>query len=93
MTSFRRTSEGYQNVLCYCGRGCDNHFRTIANTQNGEVSGDTVFYYQQQGFLVSATYSGGAILFGHLVGLVDAEGVMDIRYHHVNDKGELMTGP
>ena len=70
----------------------DRCFRTVANTQNGEVSGDTVFYYQQQGFLVSATYSGGAILFGHLVGLVDAEGVMDIRYHHVNDKGELMTG-
>jgi hypothetical protein len=70
----------------------DKTFRTIANSENGEVNNETVFYYQQQGFLVSATYSGGPILFGHLVGLVDANGVMDIRYHHVNDRGDLMTG-
>ena len=70
----------------------DRTFRIISNSGNGDVNAETIFHYQQQGFLVSATYSGGGVLFGHLVGLVDADGVMDIRYHHVNDSGELMTG-
>src|SRR4051794_16611343 len=70
----------------------DKTFRSIANTANGEVNGDTIFQYQQNSFLVSATYSGGGVLFGHLIGLVDANGVMDIRYHHVNNEGKLRTG-
>ena len=70
----------------------DKIFKAVQTSENGEVSGETVFHYQQQGFLVSATYSGGAILFGHLIGLVDDKGVMEIRYHHVNDRGDLMTG-
>lgn len=70
----------------------DKIFRSVANTSNGEVNSETVFHYQQHGFLVSATYTGGNILFGHLIGLVDADGNMDLRYHHVNDRGDLMTG-
>jgi hypothetical protein len=67
-------------------------FRSIANSESGEVNEETIFQYQQNSFLVSATYSGGGILFGHLIGLADSNGVMDIRYHHVNDEGELRTG-
>ena len=70
----------------------DKTFRTVFNSDNGEVSTETVFHYQQHGFLVSATYTGGSIIFGHLIGLVDADGIMDLRYHHVNDSGEIMTG-
>jgi hypothetical protein len=70
----------------------DKTFRSVSNTANGEVNEETVFHYQQHGFLVSATYTGGAIIFGHLIGLVDADGMMDLRYHHVNDNGEIMTG-
>ena len=70
----------------------DKLFRVVTNTSNAEVNPETVFHYQQNGFLVSATYSGGSILFGHLIGLADADGIMDLRYHHVNDSGELMTG-
>lgn len=28
----------------------------------------------------------------HLIGLVDSNGNIDMRYHQVNDKGEIMTG-
>lgn len=67
-------------------------FRTVRNTPNGEVSGETVFRYHQQGRLVWAEYEGGGILKGHLVAVADPEGNLDMRYHHVNDRHELMTG-
>lgn len=67
-------------------------FRAVSNTPNGEVSSDTVFHYQQTGNIVTATYSGGGIVNGHLVALVDEQGNLDMRYHHVNVQGELQTG-
>ncbi|RYZ00433.1 MAG: n-acetylglutamate synthase [Chitinophagaceae bacterium] len=67
-------------------------FRSVRNSGTGEVNGATIFYYRQEGRLVTATYSGGAILQGHLIALCDAGGALDMRYHHVNSAGELMTG-
>ena len=67
-------------------------FRSITNSANGEVSAATVFHYHQSGDIVWATYSGGAIRFGTLIATVDATGCLDMRYQHVNERGELMTG-
>lgn len=67
-------------------------FRPVTNTDNGEVSGETLFQYRQTGNIVTAEYAGGSIVRGHLIALVDSEGRLDMRYHHVNDKGELQTG-
>lgn len=67
-------------------------FRPLVNTPNGEVSGDTVFYYRQTGNIVTAEYAGGQVVSGHLIALVDEKGCLDMRYHHINDKGELQTG-
>lgn len=67
-------------------------FRPIVNSENGETSGDTVFQYVQEGNILTASYSGGAIKKGHLIGLVDENGNIDMRYHQVNAQGELMTG-
>ena len=67
-------------------------FRPIHNSENGEVSGDVDFHYQQHGQILTCTYSGGRILSGHLIGIVSPEGVINMRYHQVNDRGELMTG-
>ncbi len=67
-------------------------FRPVSNSENGETSNDTVFYYQQTGNILTAEYSGGRIIKGHLIGLVDSLGNIDMRYHQVNDNGELMTG-
>ena len=70
----------------------DRRFRPVSNTGNGETSAETVFHYRQVGNVLTSTYSGGRIRQGHLIGLVDAEGRIDMRYHQVNDRGELMTG-
>jgi hypothetical protein len=70
----------------------NKRFHSVSTTTNGDVTGETIFEYQQAGEVVSATYAGGAIEFGHLIGLIDSEGVLDIRYHHLNTLGMLMTG-
>lgn len=70
----------------------DRRFRPVQNTANGETSPDTIFHYKQEGPVLSSTYAGGRIRIGHLIALVDAEGRIDMRYHQINDKGELMTG-
>ena len=57
-------------------------FRPISNNANGETSEQTVFHYKQT----------GQIQKGHLIGLVDELGNIDMRYHQVNVNGELMTG-
>lgn len=67
-------------------------FKPISNTDNGETSNETIFHYKQVGNIVTATYSGGKIFQGHLIGLVDSFGNIEMRYHQVNEKNELMTG-
>lgn len=67
-------------------------FRSVANTGNGEVGAETLFRYRQSGEVVTADYSGGSILSGHLIARVLPDGRLDMRYHHLNDRGELMLG-
>src|SRR6476620_2744663 len=67
-------------------------FRSISNSANGEVNEQTIFEYQQEGQFVSATYSGGLIVFGHLIAIANEDGELNMRYHHLNIMGDLMTG-
>jgi hypothetical protein len=70
----------------------DKVFRPTSNTKNGETSSETIFHYKQVDNVLTSEYSGGKIKKGHLIGLVDKDGNIEMRYHQVNDKGELMTG-
>jgi hypothetical protein len=67
-------------------------FKPISNTENGETSNESIFIYKQAGNILTAEYKGGKIVSGHLIGLVDECGNIEMRYHQVNSKGELMTG-
>jgi hypothetical protein len=67
-------------------------FRPISTTDNGETSNETLFRYKQVGNILTSEYAGGNIRKGHLIGLVDENGKIEMRYHQVNEKGELMTG-
>ncbi|WP_295129347.1 hypothetical protein [uncultured Chitinophaga sp.] len=67
-------------------------FRPVSNTENGETSAETLFLYQQKNNILTSSYAGGRIIAGHLIGIVDEQGNIDMRYHQVNDHGELMTG-
>ncbi len=70
----------------------DKIFKPISTTENGETSNETVFKYQQVGNILTSEYSGGKIKYGHLVGLVDNEGNIEMHYHQVNTEEKLMTG-
>ncbi len=70
----------------------DKKFRVFSNSENGEVDANLVFHYVQQGDVLSCGYQGENILVGHLIGLVDEEGHIEMRYHQVNQRGELNTG-
>ncbi|MDX2305058.1 MAG: n-acetylglutamate synthase [Microscillaceae bacterium] len=67
-------------------------FKPISNTENGETSSETIFLYKQEGNILNAEYSGGKILKGQLIGLVDEQGNIEMRYHQINIHGEFMTG-
>jgi hypothetical protein len=67
-------------------------FRPIQNSENGETTEETIFEYKQKGNILTSEYCGGRIKRGHLIGLVDEKGHIQMRYHQVNEKDELMTG-
>lgn len=67
-------------------------FRPVQNTQNGETTEETIFEYNQNGKILTSEYSGGKIQKGQLIGLVDENGNIEMRYHQVNHKGQFMTG-
>ncbi|MEI4770333.1 n-acetylglutamate synthase [Psychrobacillus sp. FJAT-51614] len=67
-------------------------FVSIANTENGEVSSKTFFDYKQEGNILSATYDGGEIVKGTLIGIVKDNGCLNFRYNHVNIRNEIRGG-
>ena len=67
-------------------------FASVVNSATGEVSSETRFHYHQKDSLVWAEYAGGEIVRGQLIATVDEAGALDMRYQHVNRRGELMTG-
>lgn len=62
------------------------------NSENGEVSDQTVFSYHQKGSLLWAEYCGGDILKGSLIGTVLCDGELDFVYHHMNRDMQVKTG-
>ena len=67
-------------------------FKPVVTSENGEITNETVFIYKQKGNILTSEYSGDKLKMGHLIGLVDAHGNIDMRYHQINNKGEIMTG-
>lgn len=70
----------------------NKRFKSISNSESGEVSGETIFSYHQKDNAVWAEYSGGEIVFGNLIAKISDDNSLDMRYQHLNSKGELMTG-
>ncbi len=67
-------------------------FRPSTENQESDTTPETIFKYHQKGDLLTGTYSGGYVEFGQLIGLVNIAGRIDMRYHHINTDGDLMTG-
>ncbi|HLP11827.1 MAG TPA: hypothetical protein VK177_07850 [Flavobacteriales bacterium] len=67
-------------------------FKPLHTSENGETSAETIFSYKQSGNILTSTYSGGKIVSRHLIGLVNDDGSIDMRYHQINTSNEIMTG-
>ncbi len=67
-------------------------FKPVEASGSSQASADTIFKYEQKENLVTATYAGGDIRFGQIIGRVDIAGVLDMRFQHITRDGELMTG-
>lgn len=70
----------------------NRRFKPISNSENGEISNELIFHYRQTGNILTCEYQDKHILKGHLIGLVDENGMIEMRYHQVNIHGDLMTG-
>lgn len=67
-------------------------FRPVSTKGRSQTSGETIFQYSQKDDRLTGKYSGGEIELGHLIGLVDENGNINMRYHHLTHEGYLMTG-
>lgn len=67
-------------------------FAGIMNTPNGQVNGDTRFHYTQHGHILTATYSGGNIIQGTMLGVVHDDSSLLFTYHHIDIDGHLKSG-
>ena len=70
----------------------DRVFRSVANSDGGDVDGETTFNYHQRDNVVWATYAGGTVVLGTLVAKVDVHGNLDMRYQHVAADGTFKSG-
>ena len=67
-------------------------FRAVEVDGSGDVSGETIFRYDQRGDTLLGSYSGGAIDFGSVVGRVNTDGSLTFLYHHRTKSGALRSG-
>jgi len=67
-------------------------FSPVVTSKNAQTTTDTVFEYKQEGFMLSCEYHGKNILKGQLLGLVEKNGKIVMRYQQIDAKGQLMTG-
>ena len=67
-------------------------FRSVRNSAAGQVNSDTLFYYVQEGHQLRASYQGGDIVFGQMLGIVHDDSSLDFVYHHIDRDGILKSG-
>lgn len=66
-------------------------FTSLENAENGEVTSDTIFHYRQSDDHIWASYQGGKIAMGTLVGKIEGN-KLRFLYQHMNQADEFLTG-
>ncbi len=67
-------------------------FGLLTNSENGEVSTDTLFYYKQNDNLVTAEYHGGTIKYGKIIAKQNENNTLEMLYQCLTTDGELKAG-
>lgn len=67
-------------------------FHGVSNSPGGEVTGETVFHYRQQGHIVWGSYEGGQVIVGTLIATADEDGRLDMWYQQISKDGTRKAG-
>lgn len=67
-------------------------FTGVSNSPNGQISGDTLFRYSHYDNILIASYQGGTILEGHMIGEVQEDSSLYFTYHHIDTNKQLKSG-
>ena len=67
-------------------------FVGIENYDDGDLTGDVVFKYQQSGSEVRGTFAGGRVQQGKLVAEVLTDGRLDMIWQYLNIDGQFVSG-
>lgn len=70
----------------------DRSFAGIVNYDEGEFTRETIFHYRQKDDIIHGTYEGGGVKFGMIIAIFTKEGLLDMRWQHVNMANQLRTG-
>jgi hypothetical protein len=66
-------------------------FRSVGGVPDGDVGPDTIFSYRQEGEVVHASYRGGTVRLGFLVGTRSGD-ELSFRYSQLRSDGTTATG-
>lgn len=66
-------------------------FRLLDNSPAGKASEETLFYYKQDGDLVTADYFGGSIVYGKIIARMQGD-QLHMLYQCLTGDDELMAG-
>jgi len=69
----------------------NKEFKPVQNSQEGEVSSETTFLFQQEDDLITADYHGGTVKQGKIIALLKDD-KMEMRYHCITIDDELKAG-
>ncbi len=67
-------------------------FRPANDLSSGDVGSDTLFEYRQDKNIIWATYSGETILHGTLIAKMTSDNSFEMRYQHIDNKGQFKAG-
>ena len=65
--------------------------RTVSTAPNGVIDEKTIFHFQQIGNLITATYKGGRVKTGFLIGKINNE-KLEFQYTQMHDDESINGG-
>lgn len=70
----------------------DNKKFVTSENKSGLSSAETIFHYSQNGTTITATYKGGSILEGLIIGKQIQHSKIELLYQCLTTEGELKAG-
>ncbi|APR35939.1 hypothetical protein [Paraburkholderia sp. SOS3] len=67
-------------------------FTLISNTAGDAKAGETIFTFEQNGQVIRATYHGGGVVLGAIIGQIEQEDRLKVLFQQVTAAGKLCGG-